>query len=122
MATPNCEAVLVVEDQRDLRELVVEILQEEGFRVYEAANGREALQVLREMPQPALVLADLMMPVMDGSSLIAALREDDQFATLPVVIVSAVNAQLPQGTRHVKKPIDLDDLTQIVSELCLRRA
>src|ERR1041385_4461083 len=118
MTAPKCTAVLVVEDQSDLRELVVEILQEEGFRVYEATNGLEALNVLRGMPQPALILADLMMPVMDGPSLIAALRHDDQFATLPVVIVSALDAQLPEGYRLVKKPIDLDDLMQIVSELC----
>jgi CheY-like chemotaxis protein len=118
---PNCVAVLVVEDDSDIRESFVEFLRSEGFQVYQARHGVEALGVLRQMPQPALVLADLMMPIMDGRGLIAALRDDDQFATLPVVIVSAVDSNEPQGYRRVKKPIDLDDLTRLVSEFCVRR-
>jgi CheY-like chemotaxis protein len=119
---PTCVAVLVVEDDTDIRELVVELLETEGFQVYQAKHGEEALGVLRQMPQPALILADLMMPIMDGHSLIAALRADDQFATLPVVVVSAVDSTEPQGYRRIKKPIDLDDLVRIVSEFCLRRS
>src|SRR5689334_4433943 len=115
-----CAAVLVVEDETDLRELVVEFLELEGFQVYQAANGREAIEALKKMPQPALILADMMMPVMDGPALIAALREDDQFASLPVVIVSAHHEGLT-GHRRVKKPVDLDDLAKIVEEFCVRR-
>jgi CheY-like chemotaxis protein len=120
MGPPSCAAVLVVEDEPDIRDAVVEFLEVEGFRVYAAENGEVAIAVLKTMPQPALILADLMMPVMDGPSLIAALRLDDQFASLPVVIVSALDANSPQGYRRIKKPIDLDDLLQIVSEFCLR--
>jgi CheY-like chemotaxis protein len=121
MSTATCTAVLIVEDDGDIREAVVEFLEAEGFQVYAAENGHEALATLQNMPQPALILADLMMPVMDGPSLIAALRADDEFATLPVVIVSASDARAPEGYRRVKKPIDLDDLLRIVSEFCLRR-
>ncbi len=99
MATASCAAVLVVEDNRDVREAVVELLESEGFQVYQAEHGEQALSVLRQMPQPALILADLMMPVMDGQTLIAALREADQFATLPVVIVSAADSGAPEGYR-----------------------
>jgi CheY-like chemotaxis protein len=120
MAPATCVAVLVVEDEPDIRELVVEILESEGFQVYSAENGQEAMAVLRTMPQPALILADLMMPVMDGPALIAALRDDDLFASLPVVIVSASEDAAPEGYRRVKKPIDLEDLVRIVSEFCLR--
>jgi CheY-like chemotaxis protein len=120
MGPAICVAVLVVEDEPDIRECVVQFLLMEGFHVYQAGNGLEAIEALRNMPQPALILADLMMPVMDGPSLIAALREDDQFASLPVVIVSASNNEL-SGYRRVKKPVDLDDLRIIVEEFCARR-
>jgi two-component system chemotaxis response regulator CheY len=122
MAPATCLAVLVVEDDADIREVVVRVLEDDGFQVYQAENGKRALEVLMDMPHPSLILADLMMPVMDGWSLIAALRQDDRLATLPVVIVSALDQSLPEGYRRVKKPIDLDDLVRIVGELCLRRS
>ena len=121
MGAATCVAVLVVEDDNDIRECVVQFLQMEGFHVYEAANGLEAIEALRNMPQPALILADLMMPVMDDPSLIAALREDDQFASLPVVIVSASSNESLSEYRRVKKPVELDDLRAIVEEFCARR-
>jgi|SRR5882672_5613643 len=120
MDPATCAGVLVVEDEQDIREVVVEFLKSEGFQVYSAENGQEAIAVLRTMPQPALILADMMMPVMDGPALIAALRNDDLFASLPVVIVSASDHAAPEGYRRVKKPIDLEDLLRIVSEFCLR--
>jgi len=123
MNHPKCAAVLVVEDEADIRDAVVAFLEYQGFAVYEADNGQVALDALKRIPQPALVLADLMMPVMDGPSLIAALREDDRFATLPVVIVSAASHVTEmEGYRRLKKPIDLDDLAHIVGELCSKRA
>jgi CheY-like chemotaxis protein len=120
MSAARCLAVLVVEDDEDIRDAVTTALEAEGFHVFRAENGAAALEMLKTMPHPSLILADLMMPVMDGPSLIAALRLDDQFASLPVVIVSALDANSPQGYRRIKKPIDLDDLLQIVSEFCLR--
>jgi CheY-like chemotaxis protein len=117
----RCISVLVVEDEGDVRETIVEFLRLEGFEVYEAKNGREAIDVLPRIPQPVLVLADMMMPVMDGPTLIAALRDDDQFASLPVVIVSALDSTAPEGYRRIKKPMDLDELLGTVTEFCVRR-
>jgi CheY-like chemotaxis protein len=121
MSASQCLAVIVIEDDRDIREAVVTVLELEGFHVFQAENGAEGLEVLRTMPHPSLVLADLMMPVMDGWQLIGALSQDDRLATLPVVVVSATNETSPDGVRQLKKPIDLDDLVKIVGELCLRR-
>jgi CheY-like chemotaxis protein len=120
MTRSECLAVLVVEDDPDIRDAVVAALEIEGFRVFQATNGAEALEVLRTMPHPSLVLADLMMPVMDGWQFIRALSDDDRLATLPVVIVSANDLQAPKGYRQVKKPIDIDALVNIVGELCVR--
>jgi CheY-like chemotaxis protein len=121
MNSPRCLAVLVVEDDEDTRDAVATALETEGFHVFRAENGASALEMLKTMPHPSLILADLMMPVMDGWQLIGALSQDDRLATLPVVVVSASTQESPAGYMRMKKPIDLDDLTKIVSELCLRR-
>ena len=121
MTPTRCLAVLVVEDDPDIRDAVTTELELEGFHVFSAANGAHALEVLKTMPHPSLILADLMMPVMDGWQLIRALSQDDRLATLPVVVVSAVDQGSPEGFRRVKKPIELDELMKIVSELCDRR-
>jgi two-component system, chemotaxis family, chemotaxis protein CheY len=122
MTSARCIAVLVVEDDEDIRDLVVHVLEAEGFDVHQAQNGEQALSVLETMPQPALILADLMMPVMDGPSLIAALRGSAQFATLPVVIMSAISGETAGAYHRIKKPMDMNDLVQIVSEACRRRS
>ena len=120
-APPRCLAVLVVEDDEDIRDAVATALEMEGFHVFRAENGAAALEVLKTMPHPSLILADLMMPVMDGWQLIGALSRDDRLATLPVVVVSASTQETPVGILRMKKPIDIDDLIKIVSDLCDRR-
>jgi len=116
-----CLAVLVVEDDDDIRETVARALSDEGFHVYQAASGAQALELLGQMPHPSLILADLMMPAMSGWDFIKALSENDRLATLPVVVVSAIDREAPKGFRRVKKPIDVDEMVRIVSELCVRR-
>ena len=121
MSSAPCLAVLVVEDDDPIREAVAGALSHEGFHVYEAESVPRALELLAQMPRPALILADLMMPAMSGLDLIRALSENDRLATLPVVVVSAVDSEAPQGFRRVKKPTDLGELVRIVSPLCVRR-
>ena len=121
MRGTQCLAVLIVEDDEDIREAVTNALEQEGFQVYQAETGARALEMLKQMPHPSLILADLMMPVMSGWDLIKALSEDDRLATLPVVIISAVDQEAPHGFRRIKKPFDIDELIRIVAELCVRR-
>jgi CheY-like chemotaxis protein len=121
MSSTSCLAVLIVEDEVDIRELVANALEHEGFQVYQAESGAQALELLKQMPHPSLILADLMMPVMSGWDLINALSQDDRLATLPVVVVSAVDSAEPQGFRRIKKPFDLDELIRIVGDFCVRR-
>jgi CheY-like chemotaxis protein len=117
----RCLAVLVVEDDDDIREVVASALENEGFQVYQAETGARALELLKFIPHPSLILADLMMPVMSGWDLINALSKDDRLATLPVIVISAAEQNEPTGYRRIKKPFDLDELVKIVDELCVRR-
>lgn len=79
---------LVVEDHADLRELTRRMLEQEGWAVEEAENGRVALQKVAEN-RPELIVLDLMMPEMDGFSFIEALRKKEAWRTIPVVVVTA---------------------------------
>src|SRR5690606_13804277 len=79
--------ILVVEDDQDIRESVVEILEDEGHRVSAAADGREALERLqRAQPRPDLILLDLMMPVMNGFQFREEQLKRPELAGIPVVV------------------------------------
>jgi CheY-like chemotaxis protein len=111
--------VLVVDDEFDILEALKGILELEGYRVRGAPNGALALRAMQESP-PDLVLADLMMPVMDGLELLKAARSDPRLAQVPVVLMSALRPKVPQseyGWRaFLQKPFDLDALLRLVAE------
>src|SRR5436305_4151442 len=105
-------AILIVDDDSDVRAALSELLEDEGFSVEGAPNGREALARLRQgQVHPAVILLDLMMPGMDGWDFRSEQMRDPQLAAVPVVIVSAsgfsresIRAQFrPAG--YVAKPI-----------------
>jgi PAS domain S-box-containing protein len=81
-------AVLVVDDEPDTRELMRRSLEKAGWTVAEADNGRTALECLAQT-RPALILLDLMMPEMDGFELLAELRQNPEWRSIPVVVVTA---------------------------------
>ena len=113
--------ILVVEDDFDIRESLRELLEAEGYRVKTAENGEVALQILSNMRRrPCLLLLDLMMPVMDGWALMGALQDDDVYATIPVVVVSAAgDADAPRrAARFIKKPYNLEALLDCVESYC----
>ncbi|PTX93814.1 histidine kinase [Spartobacteria bacterium LR76] len=80
--------ILVVEDEESNRTLIGRILEKEKIRYQEAANGREALDLIAQ-EKPALILLDLMMPVMDGFEFLELLRKDPAHASIPVVVITA---------------------------------
>ena len=115
------KTVLIVEDTEDLRELFMEVLRQDGYRVLGAENGREALDVLSaEGSEPCLVLLDMMMPVMDGKTFIESLHAAHRAATLPVVVVSATvgDKGVPGTSGFVKKPVAPDVLIALVRAYC----
>jgi CheY-like chemotaxis protein len=113
--------VLVVDDDPAVRETLEALLQGEGHRVQCAADGREALQLLRSGPLPSLVLMDLMMPRIDGWTLRREMRQDPSLAAIPVVILS--NAGYParelvplEPVAYFVKPCDISALLKTVAE------
>jgi len=88
-ANPPC-TVLVVEDDTDTSAMLRRMLTTEGWAVTEATNGRVALERMAES-QPELILLDLMMPEMDGFAFLEALRQQDAWRSIPVVVVTALD-------------------------------
>jgi len=80
--------VLIVEDEPDIRELVVHHLKREGYQVSAASSGEEALRQVQAAP-PDLVILDLMMPAMDGLEVCRRLRQDPATVSLPIVMLTA---------------------------------
>jgi CheY-like chemotaxis protein len=111
---------MVVEDDPSIREVVSQILQLEGYTVHCAENGKQALERLKELPYPVLILLDLMMPVMNGWQFLEARKKNSVLAELPVVVVSAVGDQARNAgaTEVIRKPPDIDSLLEVVHHHC----
>lgn len=82
------KTVLVVDDEPNVRQYLAMILQDAGFRVKEAGDGREALEMVRAEP-PDFISLDLIMPGMSGHKLLYELRRDKALARIPVLVVTA---------------------------------
>ena len=111
--------VLVVDDDPDIREVLFSALEDEGFEVVPAANGAEALAVIRTF-QPDVILLDLMMPVMDGWQFASELRAREQ--EIPLVLLSAardlgVHARQLAAADVISKPFDLAELLPKVTRV-----
>ena len=116
--------ILIVEDEISSAELLSFVMQQEGYAVLIAGNGREALSALRETGID-LVLCDLMMPIMDGRELCRAMKADAVLTKIPIVMMSAapeisVSHLAEEGCAYssfMRKPLDLDLLTATVRNL-----
>jgi len=103
------EWVLIVEDEPDAREMMKELVELGGCYARLAANGVEALQVLASL-RPCLIVIDLMMPVMDGATLIEELKREPALADIPYVIATSAPDRAPRGAPVLAKPIDVKAL------------
>lgn len=111
--------VLVVEDEEDLRELIREALELNGFSVVTAPDGREALDALPRIKNVCLVLLDLLMPGMNGWDFFDELRRRPEYGSVPVVVHTSVTNRAPPGaTRVLQKPLPLAQLLSVVREFC----
>lgn len=116
--------VLVVDDEPDIRETIVEVLQDNGFEAEGVADGIEALARLRDPENRwGVVLLDLMMPDMDGATFREHQLGDPVLSEIPIVLVSArddvkVHAERLRAAAYVTKPISLRLLLDTIQPFC----
>lgn len=117
---PGHDYVLVIDDDQTARDLICDYLRQAGFAVVAAASGREGLECAREH-RPIAITLDVIMPDMDGWSVLSTLRADSTLSDIPVVMVSILDEQ-QQGIAlgaagYLTKPIDRDRLIELVQRL-----
>jgi CheY-like chemotaxis protein len=115
--------ILLIEDEMDIRAVLKDALEWEGYEVYTASNGKEGMEILHQIPAPCLIVLDLMMPVMNGWEFAAALKTDCAYADIPIVILSAFSdpQKRIQADGFLNKPVDLDILFALVRQHCCPR-
>lgn len=108
-------AILVVDDEARLCELVADALREEGWPVLQATSGASALALLANAPALALVLTDWRMPGMDGAQLFDAIRATPGYERVPVAFFSASNEDAGRDATLIPKPVRLEELFAAVT-------
>lgn len=108
--------ILVVEDDDDTREALCHLLVGESYRVLDARNGLEALQVLTRT-LPALIIMDLSMPVMNGWQLLDCIREKHLLPPLPVIVLSADDKLGDSDISFMQKPVRAESLLEEIGSL-----
>ncbi len=116
------KTILVIDDEYALVESLTDLLEEEGYRVVSAANGKDGLtRVVKENPD--LIITDFMMPIADGLELVRGVRALPTFQAVPVVMMSASNMAGMVTNRRLNlsaflsKPFQVDELMSIVRKL-----
>ena len=116
--------VLAIDDDPNARDLLKRMMTREGFRVITAPGGEEGLR-LAKMLRPDAITLDVMMPGMDGWTVLARLKADAELANIPVIIVTIVDRHemgfALGASDYVTKPIDSDRLTQLLRKYRCKR-
>ena len=111
--------VLVVEDELELREIMRDSLEMNGYSVVTAEDGQDALSKLPDIENLCLIILDLIMPVMNGWEFVERLRQHSTLASVPVVVHSSAPSQAPAGaTQILQKPVEFERLLSVVREYC----
>lgn len=119
----SAHRILVVDDDADIRESLIDIIQDRGYEAIGAVHGRDALDRLHaDAQRPCVILLDLMMPVMDGWQFREAQRADPELAGIPVVVISAYRHR-PSVTEldaaeYLNKPVQVDSLLDVIRRHC----
>jgi CheY-like chemotaxis protein len=115
--------ILVVDDDRGIRDTLAALLEREGYEVRRAENGQVALDMIRLQHKPDLMLLDLMMPILSGFELLEMLEDgDSDLETIPIFVVSAFNAPMTTTTRGggvcrcFGKPFDAEALLAAIRD------
>lgn len=113
--------LLVVEDEEDMRQVVVEKLEELGHKVYQAVDGEDGFRIAQEV-HPDLVVSDVVMPKSDGNQLLKELRKTDFGKNIPFIVITARTAmrdyfEVINVSAFFEKPFKLKDLAQKIEEV-----
>lgn len=114
--------ILVVDDEFAIVDLLEMVLVDEGHHVLTAANGRQALERLVEHPLPDLVISDYMMPILDGASMLRAMRDTETQRNIPCIIMSSmpeqnVRQRVDGIAAFVRKPFALIEVIKLIRRL-----
>ncbi len=118
--------LLVVDDDHDVREVVTQVLEDEGWAVQGASDGVFAVEHLDQNEPPGLILLDLMMPRMNGWEVLEAIKSRPGLQAVPIVILTAAvdrktrNELAGRGLEVLTKPVQLQDLIAVVASKCAR--
>jgi len=116
--SPTAGCVLVIDDDATARELIADHLKAEGFSAVTAAGGMEGLKLAKEL-RPTAITLDVIMPDLDGWSVLTALRQDPELAEIPVIMITIVDEHrrgIALGAAgYLTKPIDREQLRRLVS-------
>jgi adenylate cyclase len=120
--TQQSPVILVVDDDKTVREVVGRYLEREGFTVAEADGGREGLRLAREL-NPAAITLDITMPDLDGWTVLAAIKGDPELASIPVVLLTILdekNRGFALGASdYLVKPVDRDHLIRVLRQFSM---
>ena len=119
--------ILVVEDEHDVRDVIVDVLEEEGYSVSTAENGQEGIKLLSTLI-PDLILCDINMPAMDGYAFRRELNLDREISSIPFVFLTALSEKEDRrrgmslgANDFLQKPFTIDELTGVVQTQLARR-
>ena len=117
----GCNLILVVDDDETMRDLMDRFLSKEGFTVAKASGGREALQLAHELRPDAITL-DVMMPDLDGWTVLAAIKGDPELADTPVILMTILDEKTRGfalgAAEFMVKPVDRERLATTLKKLC----
>ena len=111
--------ILIVEDEVAIIDLLRLVLEREGYEVHSCVSGRDAISTMKEV-HPHLVLLDVMLPGLDGASIMRIIHEDEDLASTPVIVTSALRESehlftpFPQVKAFCSKPFALKELVEKV--------
>lgn len=113
------KTILVVEDDENVREMVQAVLEDEGYRVMTAANGRQGLASVA-LVHINLIVCDIMMPTLDGRKMCHIIRANPRYEAMPILLMSAANEQVRRQFPYasfLSKPFTVTDLLDTVLHL-----
>ena len=118
--------ILVVDDEPDTRTFLTTVLEDNGYRTQEVADGEEAIKAIEEAP-PDLITLDITMPEKSGVSVYRRVKESDDYKSIPVIIITGVSndfkrfistrRQVPPPDGYISKPVDHEEFLRLVEEL-----